>query len=94
MRTDAGMLWENWMMSERRKLINNEQVTVSTYFWRTTAQQEVDLVEESVSELKAFEFKWNEKARGNLSSAFTSAYPDATTNLITPKNFETFLMEI
>lgn len=94
MRMDAGMLWENWMMSERRKLINNEQATVSTHFWRTTAQQEVDLVEESTSGLKAFEFKWNENARGGVSSAFTSAYPDATTNLITPKNFETFLMEI
>lgn len=94
MRTDAGMLWENWMMSERRKLINNEQATVSTYFWRTTAQQEVDLIEESAKGLNAAEFKWNEKARGGVSSAFTSAYPDATTNLITPKNFETFLMEI
>jgi predicted AAA+ superfamily ATPase len=94
MRADAGMLWENWMMSERRKLINNEQATVSTYFWRTTAQQEVDLIEESAAGLKAFEFKWNEKARGAVSTAFTSAYPEATTNLITPKNFEMFLMEI
>jgi predicted AAA+ superfamily ATPase len=94
MRADAGMLWENWVMSERRKLINNEQASVSTYFWRTTAQQEVDLIEESAAGLKAFEFKWNEKARGAVSTAFTSAYPQATTNLITPKNFETFLMEI
>ena len=94
MRMDAGMLWENWMMSERRKLINNEQAMVSTYFWRTTAQQEVDLIEESAEGLKAFEFKWNEKARGAVSTAFTSAYPEATTNLIRPKNFETFLMEI
>ncbi len=93
MRADAGMLWENWVMSERRKLINNEQASVSTYFWRTTAQQEVDLIEESAAGLKAFEFKWNEKARGAVSTAFTSAYPEATTNLITPKNFETFLME-
>jgi predicted AAA+ superfamily ATPase len=94
MRADAGILWENWVMSERRKLINNEQASVSTYFWRTTAQQEVDLIEESAAGLKAFEFKWNEKARGTVSTAFTSAYPEATTNLITPKNFETFLMEI
>ena len=82
------------MMSERRKLINNEQAMVSSYFWRTTAQQEVDLVEESSTGLKAFEFKWNERARGNVSTAFTSAYPEAITNLITPKNFEMFLMEI
>jgi predicted AAA+ superfamily ATPase len=94
MRADAGMLWENWVMSERRKLINNEQASVSAYFWRTTAQQEVDLIEESAAGLKAFEFKWNEKARGAVSTAFTSAYPEATTNLITPKNFETFLIEI
>jgi predicted AAA+ superfamily ATPase len=94
MRADAGMLWENWMMSERRKLINNEQASVSTYFWRTTAQQEVDLIEESASTLKAIEFKWNEKKKGSVSVAFTNAYPEASSMCITPKNFESFLLEL
>jgi hypothetical protein len=94
MRADAGMLWENWMMSERRKLINNEQASVSAYFWRTTAQQEVDLIEESAGALKAIEFKWNEKKKGCVSVAFTNAYPKASSMCITPKNFESFLLEI
>jgi uncharacterized protein len=94
MRADAGMLWENWMMSERRKLINNEQASVSAYFWRTTAQQEVDLIEESAGALKAIEFKWNEKKKGSVSVAFMNAYPEASSMCITPKNFESFLLKL
>ena len=90
MRTDAGMLWENWMMSERRKLINNEQATISTYFWRTTAQQEVDLVEESVSGLKAFEFKWKRKGSAKIPSAFLREY-DAKGQVIDKDNFREFV---
>jgi predicted AAA+ superfamily ATPase len=45
LRSDAGALWENWIMSERHKLIRNEQAKTEMYFWRTIAQQEVDLVE-------------------------------------------------
>lgn len=92
LRQDMGMLWENWLMSERRKRMINDQQSVNFYFWRTTAQQEVDLVEEWPDSLKAFEFKWNENAKGRISAAFLSAYPEAEATLITPKNFELFLL--
>ena len=37
------------------------------YFWRTTQQQEIDLIEEKESQLTAYEFKWNKnkKVRNN-----------------------------
>jgi len=94
MRPDAGALWENWIMSERRKLINNEQVKIDTYFWRTIAQQEVDLVEVSSSGIHAVEIKWNTHKKFRVSAAFTNAYPEAKTQCITPNNFESFLLEI
>lgn len=94
MRPDAGALWENWIMSERRKLINNEQKKIDMYFWRTIAQQEVDLIEVSTSGIQAVEIKWNTHKKPRVSVAFTNAYPDAKTQCITPNNFESFLLEI
>lgn len=94
LRQDSGALWENWMMSERRKLIFNEQAEVSTYFWRTTAQQEVDLIEVSENHIRAVDFKWNERAKGKISQAFTNSYPEATATIISPANFESFLLEV
>lgn len=93
LRNDSGMLWENWMMSERRKLLCNEQSDSNIFFWRTTAQQEVDLIETSSSGMKAIEFKWNENSRGYVSKAFKNTYPESSSQVITPKNFELFLME-
>lgn len=94
LRNDSGMLWEKWMMSERRKLFSNDQLDAKMFFWRTTAQQEVDLIETSSLGMKAVEFKWKANAKGFVSRAFTNAYPESTTLLITPQNFEAFLMGV
>jgi len=92
-RTDVGALWENYLMAERLKKNTYTGQRVSSFFWRTTQQQEVDLVEEDANVLAAFEFKWNRKAKQKLSKTFTRAYPNASTQLITPANYEEFLME-
>ena len=62
------------------------------FFWRTTQQQEVDLVEESASDLRAFEFKWNpRKGDTPIPKTFRSAYPEAACRTITPQNVFEFL---
>jgi predicted AAA+ superfamily ATPase len=94
LRSDAGALWENWIMSERRKLIRNEQAKTEMYFWRTIAQQEVDLVEVKDKSMRAVEFKWNTHKKSRVSNAFTNAYPDAVTQIISPENFESFLLAL
>ncbi|MBI5858432.1 MAG: ATP-binding protein [Sphingobacteriales bacterium] len=93
LRQDIGQLWENWFISERLKFLNNTGKNVSAFFWRTLAQQEVDYIEEVDGIVTGFECKWNPKAKGNVSRAFTNAYPKATTHLITPDNAEIFLTE-
>ncbi|MBI9068236.1 MAG: DUF4143 domain-containing protein [Salinivirgaceae bacterium] len=45
-RTDIGTLWENYLMSERIKKLEYEGFYGYCYFWRTTQQQEIDLLEE------------------------------------------------
>jgi len=57
LRQDIGVLWKNFLMSERRKLLNNHQIYANTYFWRTKQQQEIDYIEDRGDKLYAFEFK-------------------------------------
>lgn len=92
-RTDTGALWENYLISERVKKTHYENSRSWPHFWRTTQQQEIDLVEEKNSSLAAFEFKWNEKAKTKFSKTFTNAYPTATIEVITPKKYENFLLQ-
>lgn len=92
-RTDMGALWENFLISERVKRNVYEGNYAQMYFWRTQSQQEIDYVEESDGQLKAFEFKWNPKAKATIPKAFTEAYPGSAFEVITPDNYEGFLMQ-
>jgi len=91
-RTDIGSLWENYLVAERMKKLQYENSHLKSFFWRTTQQQEVDLVEEKNDDIKAFEFKWNEKAKVKFPKTFTNAYPNASIKIISPKNYESFLL--
>ena len=93
-RTDSGNLWENYLATERLKLLSNRGISASTYFWRTAQQQEIDYLEERTQGLSAFEFKFNpHKNRINFPKTFTRAYPTAKTGLINPENYDRFLTE-
>ncbi len=89
-RNDVGVLWENYLMSERIKRNAYKQIRVSTHFWRTYDRQEIDLVEEGAGMLAAFEFKWrNEKAKAPI--FFTKNYPTASFEAVTQKNYLDFI---
>ena len=75
LRTDTGALWENFMVSERKKFIEYNDIYSNTYFWRTHTQQEIDYIEERDGMLYAFAFKWNEKKKAKMPNAFAQAYP-------------------
>jgi len=91
-RTDTGALWENYLVSERLKLINNRDISVSRYFWRTTQQQEIDYIEEQPQSLSAYEFKWNPRKSGRpFPRTFLNNYDKVVTRVITPDNYEEFL---
>jgi len=91
-RIDIGSLWENFLISERLKLLNNNERWTQRFFWRTTEQQEIDYVEEEESVLHAFEFKWNRTSKAKISKTFSNAYPNAVTSVISPENFESFII--
>jgi predicted AAA+ superfamily ATPase len=91
MRSDAGQLWENYLMSERMKVNHYLKRRVNSYFWRTYDQQEIDLVEEKAEELFAFEFKWN-KNTTRIPAAWRKTYTDSTFELIHKGNYLPFVL--
>lgn len=91
-RTDVGALWENYIISERIKHLNIQQSEVESYFWRTTQQQEIDYIEKNQEELLACEIKWNINAKLKIPVTFTGNYQNVSSKIITPNNYEGFLM--
>jgi uncharacterized protein len=92
-RTDAGILWENFIISERFKFLSNKDIDFKRFFWRTTQQQEIDYIEETEGKLSAFELKLSPNARVKPSATFTNAYPDTVFNVVHPANFHEFLLD-
>jgi hypothetical protein len=91
-RTDIGALWENYLASERIKHQNYTQKSVSNYFWRTYDQQELDWLEEQNGNLNGFEFKWNERRKSKIPTAYAKAYTEATFEVINKQNYLEFIL--
>ena len=91
-RTDIGQLWENYLVSERKKFLNNNELNRSLYFWRTKQQQEIDLIELDKDEILAFEFKWQKALKSKIPITFTGAYPNHTFKAIDKENYWEFVM--
>lgn len=86
-RNDIGMLWENYIISERIKYQQYHKMIVNNYFWRTYDQQEVDWVEEREGQLYGSEFKWNPKKKKSAPSAWIKTYQNAHFQVIHRENY-------
>lgn len=86
-RNDIGALWENFIISERKKQLAYKGFYGNTYFWRNTAQAEIDYIEEQDGKISAYELKWNPKAKANFSKAFLAAYQPSNTQVIHRDNY-------
>lgn len=91
MREDIGKLWENYLNSERIKMLHYKEIHVSDYFWRTHTKQEIDRVEEINNELSAFEYKWG-KSKTKIPTEFAKSYPNASFEIINQDNYLDFIV--
>ncbi len=91
-RSDMGALWENFIIAERIKHIHYAGKWVNYWFWRTKDQKEIDFIEESDGQIRAYEFKWNSGAKYKKPTQFLNSYQDSSFQLINPDNFEEFVM--
>jgi len=89
LRTDAGAIWENFLISERLKYRNYNKIYAKQYFWRTYDDSEIDLVEEHSGKLFGYEFKLT-KNKGKIPESWekydTASYEvingDTLTNFV------------
>jgi predicted AAA+ superfamily ATPase len=91
LRNDMGMLWENYIISERLKRNAYKDEDRQLYFWRNYNQQEVDLVEYFSGKLSAMEIKYGDSRKKGKPNAFHQAYPDAEFHLIDRDNYLDFI---
>lgn len=88
-RNDLGAIWENFIISERRKKLISENQYTNSYFWRTYAGTELDYIEERNQELFAYEIK-NTKPKLKAPNSWTSNYGN-NYQCIFKDNFISFL---
>lgn len=90
-RADAGLLWENFLYVERKKLFANAGKSVISNFWRSYSGAEVDYIEKVPSEEPgAFEFKYGKGSLSKGANSFTSKY-GTEVKLVNQANYLDFI---
>lgn len=92
LRADVGALWENMLVSDRRKRNAYNGSYAQCFFWRTKEQKEIDYLEEEDGVLTAYEFKWN-KQNAKPPKSFITAYPNSKFEVISKENYMQFLIK-
>ncbi len=90
LRNDVGVLWENYMVSERLKYQSYRRMVSNNYFWRTYDGQELDWVEERGGQLFAYEFKYGAN-KAKIPAAFDKAYPNNIFEVVSKENYLPFI---
>ncbi len=93
-RLDKGALWENYLVSERMKLINYHNHYALQYFWRNHNKQEIDYIEEYDGRLQAYEFKWSAGKAKKFPASFLSRYQPQVAQTIHQDNYLDFVTAI
>lgn len=90
LRVDKGALWENFLITERRKQNLYKDTFAKMYFWRTKQQKEIDFVEVVNGEIEGYELKWKAR-KAKIPNNFIEAY-DAKGKVIDRDNFREFVV--
>ena len=93
-RTDSGGMWENYLILERLKNTLNLSFQPQRFFWRPTGAQgkEIDYLEKTSEAMRAWEIKLNPASKAKIPLSFKRSYPDAETDILTPANYDEFLL--
>jgi hypothetical protein len=87
LRNDIGVLWENYLLSERIKRNAYKSKNVRYHFWRNYNRQEIDLIEMEDGKIHAYEFKYSISKKVKQPPAFESAYPETPFEIISKENY-------
>lgn len=90
-RDDVGKIWENYIVSERLKLLANHRIYRNSYFWRSVNNAELDYLELYEDKLDAYEIKWNPRRTMNT-GGFQRLYPQSRITKVDRDNYLDFLL--
>jgi predicted AAA+ superfamily ATPase len=91
LRTDAGGLFENFMINEIRKQNIYKRFYANVYFWRNIEQKEIDLILMKDNRLHLYEFKLNPLKTARLTKSFSNIYTNFSYTVVNQDNFSLFL---
>lgn len=92
-RTDKWWLWENFVIAERMKYLQNHRIHYSSYFWRTNDGKEIDYIETNHNDIiHTYEIKRSPTKKSQLSEIFQREYPTATFTHIHSNDFRFLLI--
>lgn len=91
LRDDVGKIWENYIVSEIQKHREYRRLSSRLYFWRTYDRKEIDLVEEHLGNLFAYEIKWGQ-SRVVAPKDWRRHYPHADFNVIHKGNYLDYIL--
>lgn len=90
LRVDVWHIWENFVIAERLKYLQNHNIPYNSFFRRTTSWSEIDYIETDFWEiLNAYEIKRSNKKNPAIPKSFIENYPNVKYNLINPQAFYT-----
>lgn len=92
LRSDMGILWESYILSERIKKMRYSNSHAQFYFWRNYQQQEIDWIEFENGELRAFEIKYSTAKKVKTPSGFRQNYPGIDVQKIDRDNYLEFII--
>lgn len=93
LRNDIGMLWENYIISERIKKQEYMGIQVNNYFWMTYDKKEIDFVEERTGKLYGYEIKWQPQ-KILAPKDWKKAYPHSEFLVISLDNYLDFICDL
>lgn len=91
-RNDIGVLWENYIISERIKFQKYSSMLVNNFFWRTYDRQEIDWIEDRSGKLYAYEMKWKTH-KSKIPMGWEKAYPDSEFRIINQDNYLCWIID-
>lgn len=91
-RNDVGQLWENFFVSEKKKLVPNYRKFINSWFWRNYQRKEIDYIEEQNNNYQLYECKFNAKKKVNVPKDFENHYKNYTFNVVHIDNYWKFLI--
>jgi len=90
-RNDKGLLFENFIATERIKKYTYENFYGEHYFWRTYDGQEIDFIDTINNSIKAFECKVSSNKNVSAPSQWMKNYPKSVFQVISTENYLSYI---